>query len=712
MKVSLFRNFNQVEENLEIGVILEQIRSGKYKARIQALRELLRQGKSEEYNSAKRTLPAFTPSGLFDGGRKLEFLKEYSGLVILDLDDLQQEQLIAARQKIQECTYTYACFISPSGQGLKVLVKVFSRPVLHKRTFNQVKSFYEDLLKLEVDPSGKDITRLCFVSWDDVLYLNPSAAVFKTFINMVEDDIDKLTALIELRQLDLTMNYEDWVRIAFSLIDAIGEEGRSYFHRISQYYSGYDATQCDDQFTKCLHSGNTGITIATLFYLARDNGIDISKLQTAPKSSSPSQQLTLLPNVTLISPEPKKKRKKNHIDTIEKFISERYQLRFNIVTNKLELRKLEIPDTAVQSYSTPVTQLPSHPASNTWHSLTDYAENSLLREILKSNFKCSATILRSILFSDYCEFFDPFRDYFTHLPIWDGETDYIRHLSETIQTTSGELWHLCFKKWLIASVASVLDRNIVNHTAIILSGPQGIGKTTWMLNLCPPELSDYLFSGTINPNNKDTLIHLAECMFINMDELENMNRTEIGSFKEIITKSAIRIRRAYGHHVEALIRRASFMGSVNSSQFLTDTTGSRRFLCFEAITINYKHNLDLKLVYSQAYDLYKQGFRYYFDREETSAITQSNEQFQINTAEEELLLTYFQKIPLHEATRFLTSANILARISEHAKSTIMINPGSIIRLGKALKKFGFEKRKSNGLCLWAIKEITNPSTHP
>jgi len=109
------------------------------------------------------SLPAFTPSGLFDGGRKLEFLKEYSGLIILDLDDLQQEQLITARQKIQECTYTYACFISPSGQGLKVLVKVFSRPVLHKRAFNQVKSFYEESSPRS-GSSGKDITRLCFVS--------------------------------------------------------------------------------------------------------------------------------------------------------------------------------------------------------------------------------------------------------------------------------------------------------------------------------------------------------------------------------------------------------------------------------------------------------------------------------------------------------------------------------------------------------------------
>jgi len=708
MKVSLFRNFNQVEENLEISVILEQIRSGKYKARVQGLRELLRQGKSEEYDAAKRSLPAFTPSGLFDGGRKLEFLKEYSGLIILDLDDLQLEQLIAARQKIQECTYTYACFISPSGQGLKVLVKVFSRPVLHKRTFNQVKSFYEDLLKLEIDPSGKDITRLCFVSWDEVLYLNPAAACFKTYLNLVEDDIDKLTATIELRQLDLTKNYDDWVRIAFALIDAIGEEGRSYFQRISQYYPGYDATLCDSQYDKCLHSGNTGVTIGTLYYLARDNGIDISKLQTAPKPSPPSPQLTLLPNDIPDSPETKKKRKKNHIDTIEKFISERYQLRFNIVTNKLELRKLDSSNSSKSSSCILDRHEAPYPASCIWHPMTDYSENSLLREILKHGLHCSSTLLRSILFSDYCDFFDPFRDYFNHLPSWDGETDYIRQLSETVQTTAGDLWHLCFKKWLIASVASVLDRTTVNHTAIILSGPQGVGKTTWMLNLCPSELNEYLFSGTINPNNKDTLIHLAECMFINMDELENMNRTEIGTFKEIITKSAIRIRRAYGHHIEALTRRASFMGSVNSSQFLTDTTGSRRFLCFEATTINYNHNLDLKLVYSQAYELYKQGFRYYFDRDEISAITQSNEQFQINSAEEELLLTYFQKIPLAEATRFLTAANILTRISEHAKNTISINPGSIIRIGKALKKFGFEKRKSNSLYLWAVNEIPTP----
>ena len=116
------------------------------------------------------------------------------------------------------------------------------------------------------------------------------------------------------------------------------------------------------------------------------------------------------------------------------------------------------------------------------------------------------------------------------------------------------------------------------------------------------------------------------------------------------------------------------------------------------------------MVYSQAYDLFQQGFKFYFDKDEIEAVTQSNEQFQINTAEEELLLTYFQKVQLSEATNFLSSAQILNRITERSHVNITTSPGAVIRLGKALKKFGFEKRKSNGIFLWAIQEkSTTPS---
>jgi hypothetical protein len=68
--------------------------------------------------------------------------------------------------------------------------------------------------------------------------------------------------------------------------------------------------------------------------------------------------------------------------------------------------------------------------------------------------------------------------------------------------------------------------------------------------LVPDALEGYLYSGIVNPNNKDTLINLSENLIINLDELENLNKTELGSLKALITQSAIRLRKAYGIYNE------------------------------------------------------------------------------------------------------------------------------------------------------------------
>jgi predicted P-loop ATPase len=225
-----------------------------------------------------------------------------------------------------------------------------------------------------------------------------------------------------------------------------------------------------------------------------------------------------------------------------------------------------------------------------------------------------------------------------------------------------------------------------------------------MENLCPSDLKAYLFSGTINPTNKDTLIQLTECWYINMDELENMNRTEIGTLKEVITKSAIRTRRAYGHNNECLPRRASFMGSVNTSQFLNDSTGSRRFLCFEVVDIDYSNQIDIDKVYSQALTLFRQGFKYYFDKNEISEITSNNEQFQVKTIEEELLLTWFRKPEEKESSQYLSTSQILHKLSINSK--IATTTGNVITLGKALKKHNFQRIKKKGNYVYAVIELT------
>lgn len=222
---------------------------------------------------------------------------------------------------------------------------------------------------------------------------------------------------------------------------------------------------------------------------------------------------------------------------------------------------------------------------------------------------------------------------------------------------------------------------------------QGLGKTTYIEKLMPKQLKEYIFSGTINPSNKDTLIHLAECMLINLDELENLNRSEIGSLKEIITKNHIRMRKAYGHNNENMPRRASFAGSVNTAQFLNDTTGSRRFLCFELENIEYQHEVDINLCYVQAYKLYQDGFRHWFNQEEIKEINANNEQYQLRSPEEELLLTWFEPAEKNKAQYYFNTTQIANILS--TKGGIAITETTVRKIGMALKKHGFHRISKN-----------------
>jgi predicted P-loop ATPase len=336
--------------------------------------------------------------------------------------------------------------------------------------------------------------------------------------------------------------------------------------------------------------------------------------------------------------------------------------------------------------------------------MNDFIENSMLRECLKARIRTNLSSLRNLLNSDFCPLFNPFEDYFFNLPSYDEKEDYITQLADTITTTKQDLWRQCFKKWLVAMVGCVLDEKVINHTVIVFSGKQGLGKTTWVEKLVPRPLKEYLFSGTINPNNKDTLVQLSECMLINLDELENLNRSEIGSLKEIITKTQIRMRKAYGHNNETMPRRASFAGSVNTAQFLNDSTGSRRFLCFELEGIQYQHKVDINLAFSQALFLFKSGFRHWFDQEEIKFITENNEQYQLHSPEEELLLTWFEPCDREIATLFLNASQIGAKLAEKAK--INLNDGTINKIGKALKKHNFVKLMRKGSPVYALREFS------
>ncbi|MFV0216673.1 DUF5906 domain-containing protein [Empedobacter falsenii] len=675
IKFTLFQNFNEVINTVPIEQIVTEIKEGTYKSQILYLRKSLEQGKMEPYEKAKKSLIAFTPSATFKGGRKLDYLQNYNQIIVLDIDKVEKNKLAEIKQKAIELSTTFVAFISPSNNGLKLFVKVSTNQDEHKNTYNIIKEFYEKELEIEIDKSGKDITRLCFYSYDPEIFFNPNADIFL----VTERSRSAESNSSNLNTPDLL--YDHCVRFTKQKMDYVEGNRNNFVHQLAcnlnrkgiRYAEALGFILSDYNYNEIevMNAVKSAYNNTHEFGTDKEYKTPKTKEKTNPKSSSTNEEEI-----------DDDEEKPAAIERLEMFLNKRYNFRYNIVTGKLEYKKVR---------------------NQMYKPITDFVENSILREVLKAKVKCSIQGLRYLLLSDYVEQFDPFKEYFSTLPEINQEVDYITELANTITTTNQELWLECFKKWFVAMVACVTNEKVVNQTVIVFSGKQGIGKTTWMEKLVPKPLKDYLFSGTINPNNKDTLIHLAECMLINLDELENLNKTEIGSLKEIITKSHIRMRKAYGHNNETLPRRASFAGSVNTAQFLNDTTGSRRFLCFEVEHIEYHHSVNLDNCYKQALHLIDQGFRYWFNNEEIKNINQNNEQYQIKSPEEELLLTWFEKADRETATAFLNTTQIATRLAFF--SNININSGTVNQLGKALKKHGFMRISKNGSYVYAVKEL-------
>ena len=92
----------------------------------------------------------------------------------------------------------------------------------------------------------------------------------------VLEEVEEIISRLEEQRIDITQSYKDWINIGFAFSEEFGENGRELFHRVSAFHSKYDRAECDAQFSSCLKSKKTGVTIKSFFYLAKDAGIDIS----------------------------------------------------------------------------------------------------------------------------------------------------------------------------------------------------------------------------------------------------------------------------------------------------------------------------------------------------------------------------------------------------------------------------------------------------
>ena len=254
----------------------------------------------------KRNFPAVSFGGVFSQ-RGNQYLLTPSNLVCLDFDHIGTTgQVEETKQRIseEEELDPVLLFVSPSGDGLKVVVNV--RQEIRddrdfKGVFKSLRRFCQERLNLNPDEARKDISGLCYLPYDGNAILRQAGAGFdvekwkpveapkptppvarqepiRTTSSLSDEEVPPyVRALIavediETSGIDITSDRTDWRDIGFAL-STLGEAGRDLFHRVSRFYPTYDPQETDEQFDSFLRSEGSGITLKSLFAIAKKHGV-------------------------------------------------------------------------------------------------------------------------------------------------------------------------------------------------------------------------------------------------------------------------------------------------------------------------------------------------------------------------------------------------------------------------------------------------------
>ena len=380
------------------------------------------------------------------------------------------------------------------------------------------------------------------------------------------------------------------------------------------------------------------------------------------------------------------------VEDIQNYLMDRVLLRHNVITGRVEWRAPFVPpnwrDDTAQDISSPSGGRPG----GGWQPISDRIVNSLWAE-LSATKTVRAQDMYRVIESDFVPEFHPFRFYLEHLPPWNGE-DYILAMSVSVSVKGDVEEQLLFaeylRKWLVGMVAGWVDESVVNNVILVLIGEQGSYKTTWFNHLLPPELRQYFYTKTnAQRMGRDDLLTLAQYGLVCCEELDTMRPSELNQLKAAVTMPSIDERAAYAHFHEHRKHIASFCGTGNNVQFLSDPTGNRRWLPFEVESITSPREVpfDYEGIYAQAYALYREGFRFWFSREEILRLAVHNRQFETPRLEEELVQLYFRTPGQNEPGEFVSVAYALQLISANISQKL-----STVALGRAFVNQGFQKK--------------------
>lgn len=625
---------------------------------------------------------------LFEGGKGRSNIRQLTGMSLVDFDHVfptdgtadkaDTTALHELKAKIIADPHTLMSYITMSGNGLRVIftyeiapefsgvpkdeeeVKKFE--AYYQQAFYAGNAYYEKLLGAKADMQCKNITRQSGLAHDPEVFLRPQSEVTPF---TAEEISTAATAYVkqskEDKQMQRIQTYFDTL-IAPQLAKA-KIEFRSGSHNDYVMRVGYKLAE--RRFSKKV----------ALRWAMQKFGKDYSDTEQVINSCFANA-----------SPHGKQggggdnrgDSKTATVEEIKSFLDGHISLRFNEITSRVE-------------YEIPADNTDAH----RFMPVNDRIVNSLWSQ-MSTITRVNIQDMYRVIESDYVPVFNPFKEYLNNLSK-PGEQDYIRELAQTVRVKGGEqeqkLWHLYLKKWLVGMVASWLSEDVVNNVILVLIGEQGAYKTTWFNYLLPPPLKQYFYTKTnANRMSKDDILTLAQYALVCCEELDTMRPAELNQLKAAVTMPSIDERAAYAHYHEHRKHIASFCGTGNNTQFLSDPTGNRRWLPFEVDSIlsPREHPFHYEGIYAQALSLYTSGFQYWFTKEEIQELNRHNKQFETPHLEHELVDLYFRRPIDSELGEFISVARTLQMISNGISQKL-----SAVNVGRAFSDLGFKRVRTN-----------------
>lgn len=704
--ITAYRGLSVVSGSIDIRKLFEFIRGSVYRDKIRRLRETMETGDTAKADRMKKQLPYYTVTATYAMERLAYSLVTYQDIIILDCDDMPAEKIPGYRQLVNDCPDTLGDFISPRMHGLKIFVYLTGEepealraelnalgtidlPTLeryHHRMYALASQKYEELLHTKVDTSGSDLSRGFFASHDPEAFLSPERLENVKPLTVrvtlpTEEECKNKKRRKSTPQPPLLPTQENAAPIDLQ-VQLDFRKAMEYTRRKERLETGNR-----DNFFYCL--GNQcyrrHITEEEAVSLTRSNFGDIPDFDLEQPLRNAYQYTSKTDREEKESHEPK-------ICKMIRFMDEYYEIRRIIVKELIEFRRK--PTTTDEK------------ASSDFAILRAKDVNTFYINAQMKGISCSQNSLKALVDSDYAKPFNPFTHYFFSLPTWNGKTDYIAQLAQRVKTTDPAFFIDSLRHWLVGMVACAIDDKVQNQQLLLLHGGQGSGKSTFIRKLLPPELDTYYRCGMIIPENKDHLLQLSSSLIIDLDEFDTLPSWQMQSLKRLIVQGVVTERKVFDLQMNNFIRRASFIASTNDQHFLVDILENRRYLINTILSIDNSGPVNHQGIYAQALALYRQGYRYWYEKEEVTFLNKRNESFRQKDPVEENLFFYFRAAKGGEIqAKWYPASYLLSILSLNGRT--QSNPQTQKTLVTVLEKNHFINRNGNyGVTEYKVVEYT------